>query len=90
MNRYMKLNKLVALPVVVLMSFLAFDLAAAQETAEMTDQQYCELEAEEAGVSDTADARAFIVQCLEEIRQQNEEDKGSGHDDMSHDSSSVE
>lgn len=90
MNRYVKLSNLVALPAVVLMSLLMFKQAVAQETAEMTDQQFCELEAEEAGVSDTADVRAFIAQCLEEIRQQNEEDMGSGHDDMSHDSSSVE
>lgn len=47
--------------------------AAEEEEEEVSDQQYCEMEAELAGIKGTAEIRAYIERCLEEVTQQNEE-----------------
>ena len=42
-------------------------IASAEEQSEMTNQQYCEKEAKEAGMPEGQDSEDYVAQCLSEI-----------------------
>jgi len=86
----MKTNKIMTLPVLMFLSLMVAGPAAAQEAEDITDQQYCEQDAEEAGMRDAEDIREFVQQCLEEFRMQNEESGESDDSSTGDDSSSRE
>ncbi|MCG7988462.1 MAG: hypothetical protein ABW157_15240 [Candidatus Thiodiazotropha sp. LLP2] len=67
----MTLKYLAALSAWVAIS-LTGGIALAQDEPEMSDAQYCEMEAEEAGMMNESDIRDYVKQCLEEIRLQDE------------------
>ena len=54
--------------------------ASAMEEAEMNDTEYCESEAEQAGMVDGDDVREYVAQCLDEIRSQEEGDSENNND----------
>ena len=68
----MKLKKLSVATLAVFFSLSATGVAVAQDEPEMSDQEMCELEAEEAGMMSQGDIRDYVEQCLEEVRLQNE------------------
>lgn len=49
--------------------------ASAEDKNEMTSQQFCELEAEQAGMENPEDFKEFVAQCLAEIELQKNADK---------------
>ena len=73
----MKFNKLPVAALAVLFSLAATGVAVAQDQTEMSDQETCELAAEEAGMTSEGDIRDYVEQCMEEIRQQNALEEGS-------------
>lgn len=57
-----------------LMSVIALSasgIVSAQEEQEMSNQQYCEKEAKEAGMSEEQDVQEYVAQCLAELNAKN-------------------
>jgi len=69
----MKLKKLACLSILVVFSLLG-GAVVAEEAPDMSDQELCELEAEEAGMMSEDDILDYVEQCLEEFRHQNDVD----------------
>ena len=84
----MKTNRFRPLPVLLVMSLMVAGAAQAEEEPQISDQQFCELEAESAGMMDAADIREYVQQCLDELEMKNEDDSESEHDSEDSDSSS--
>lgn len=53
-------------------------VAVAEEESEMTNQQYCEKEAKEAGMSEGKEAADYVAQCLADIEAQKKSDAEAG------------
>jgi hypothetical protein len=53
-------------------------IAVAEDEAEMTNQQYCEKEAKDAGMTEGKEASDYIAQCLADIEAQKKSDAEAG------------
>lgn len=51
--------------------------ASAEGETEMTSQQFCELEAKQAGMENTKDLEEYVAQCLAEIELQKNSEQES-------------
>ncbi len=76
----MKYKKLVV-PAWVAMSLLMGGVASANDGQDKRDMEYCQQEAEGAGMVDEMDIQEYIQQCMDELRLQNEDqDPDRGYD----------
>lgn len=67
----MSIKQVVAVPALLLSVLcLASGAVVAQGETEMTDQQFCEQEARQEGITDATEIKAYVEQCLEDIRQE--------------------
>lgn len=58
-------------------------VAQAESEMDMSDREYCEQEAEQAGMIDAQDVMNYVAQCLDELKQMEsdpESDDGHGDD----------
>lgn len=76
----MKFNKVMTLPAMVFLSMSMGGQVLAQEGQELTDREYCEQEAEQAGMVDPDDIRDYVEQCIAEIIGQRNDEDGGGED----------
>ena len=66
----MKIQKFKFSTIIMIAVMLAgAGIAVADEEAKMTDQQYCEKEAKEAGMSAEKDVSEYVTQCLAEVQE---------------------
>lgn len=63
----MKLTNIFINALIFVLVLSVSGIAAAQDEQEMTNQQYCEKEAKEAGMTDDQDVKEYVSQCLAEI-----------------------
>ena len=54
------------------LAFASYGIAMAEDEPEVSDQQYCEMDADEAGMIDERDIREYVAQCLDELRREND------------------
>ncbi|MDT8385519.1 MAG: hypothetical protein RRB22_14015 [Gammaproteobacteria bacterium] len=59
----------------LLIIFASAGTAFAEGEAEMTSQQFCELEAKQAGMENPKDVQEYVAQCLAEIELQKNADE---------------
>jgi len=70
----MKLQESIIITAFIAVMFVSgSSVVLAQDDAEMNDQQYCEQQAGEAGIEDSAEIQQFVSQCLAEINQQSDD-----------------
>ena len=79
-------NKMVASGVIIFAMFVGQSLALAED--EISDREYCQQEAEAAGMVEADEIREYIAQCMQEISpsQDDSGDEGADMDMEEHDS----
>lgn len=73
----MDIKKLTGLSAVVVFSLMLGGGVLAQDQPEVTDQELCQMEAEEAGMMDENDIHDYVEQCLDELHRQEEPNNNS-------------
>ena len=86
----MKMQKSMLAAVVSLLLWAGQGVALAENEAEMSDQQYCEQEAEQAGMMDAQDIKDYVVQCLAELKQMESDPESASEFGESHQGDGAE